>query len=238
MYTLSTIGGKTNALTVDASSNVGIGTTVPQEKLHIQGNIKSSNNIENGGMDFKLGTRDQATRGNSGNSRALVKDAAATLVVNYANDFIGGTRVDGNLSVTGSLKSFLPYYSANVKNYGVLNKQGDVAFDQNVVTNVSAWYNTTSGVFTPLTAGIYYISANGACDGSSYMYVMKNGTVIASGLGQVAIGTGWAYKQVMCLVSMNGTTDSLKINVSGPNGIHASGALPPSSLIIYMLTST
>jgi len=48
-----------------------------------------------GGFDLKLGTSDQITRGNSGLSRALVKDHNTTLAINYAGDFAGGTRIDG-----------------------------------------------------------------------------------------------------------------------------------------------
>ncbi|NBP03365.1 MAG: hypothetical protein EBU90_25415, partial [Proteobacteria bacterium] len=52
--------------------------------------LSSTGNITNGGFDFVLGNTDQSTRGNSNNSRALVKDAGATLVLNYAGDFTGG----------------------------------------------------------------------------------------------------------------------------------------------------
>ncbi len=48
-----------------------------------------------GGWEVRLGTTDQSARGNTSNSRALVKDTNATLVINYAGDFTGGTRVDG-----------------------------------------------------------------------------------------------------------------------------------------------
>jgi hypothetical protein len=56
------------------------------------------------GFDLKLGTSDQSTRGNTGPSRALVKDQNATLAINYAGDFTGGVRVDGpGLTVAGNL---------------------------------------------------------------------------------------------------------------------------------------
>jgi hypothetical protein len=48
-----------------------------------------------GGFDISLGTADQSTKGNTGPSRALVKDANATLAINYTGDFTGGVRLDG-----------------------------------------------------------------------------------------------------------------------------------------------
>ena len=57
--------------------------------------VENSGNLNIGGFDLKLGTSDQSTRGNTGVSRALVKDHNATLTINYAGDFTGGTRVDG-----------------------------------------------------------------------------------------------------------------------------------------------
>ena len=66
----------------------------------VSGNI-SGNILENKSCDFILGKG--CDRGSSGNSRALVKDTNSQLVVNYGNDFTGGTRIDGNLNVGGVL---------------------------------------------------------------------------------------------------------------------------------------
>ena len=65
-------------------------------------NIFSSSSLINGGFDFILGNKDQSSRGNSGSSRALVKDFGNILSINYNQDFTGGTKVNGNLSITGS----------------------------------------------------------------------------------------------------------------------------------------
>jgi hypothetical protein len=59
--------------------------------------------LVNSGFDFVLGNGDQSSRGNSGASRALVKEGGNVLVLNYGNDFSGGTRVGGNLSVSGNV---------------------------------------------------------------------------------------------------------------------------------------
>lgn len=88
------------------AGNVGIGTTAPTTALDVIGTISASSNIRNGGFDFTIGTTDQTTRGNSGASRALVKNAGAQLAVNYSGDFTGGTAIMGsgstNLFVSGA----------------------------------------------------------------------------------------------------------------------------------------
>ena len=104
--------GYSTKVTLNKDGNFGIGVT-PTYKLHVSGEAFVTGNINNGGFDFKLGASNQTSRGNSGNSRALVKQSGdppaqgedpigPKLVVNYANDFGGGTEVQSNLTVTGS----------------------------------------------------------------------------------------------------------------------------------------
>lgn len=59
--------------------------------------IWADNGILSQGCDFVLGQN--CGRGDAGPSRALVKDNGPQLVINYANDFKAGTRVDGDLHV-------------------------------------------------------------------------------------------------------------------------------------------
>jgi hypothetical protein len=58
----------------------------------------SGANFLNKGFDFKLGTGDQTSRGDSGLSRALVKNTGEVLQINYADDFEGGVYVQGSFS--------------------------------------------------------------------------------------------------------------------------------------------
>ena len=86
--------------------------TITATSLTVTGNITSlsnisaTSNITNGGFDFILGNTDQSSRGNSGSSRALVKDTGAVLVLNYTGDFSGGTRIDSALSVINDIIAF------------------------------------------------------------------------------------------------------------------------------------
>ncbi len=60
--------------------------------------IWADQGVKSQGCDFVLGQN--CANGNSGASRALVKDAGPQLVINYANDFKEGTRVDGDLHIS------------------------------------------------------------------------------------------------------------------------------------------
>jgi hypothetical protein len=100
-------------VTILSSGNTGFGVTNPSEKIEVSGNIKASGNITNGGFDFVIGNTNQSTRGNSGLSRALVKDASSTLVLNYAGDFTGGVRVDSAMVVAGNLSTNTGFITAN-----------------------------------------------------------------------------------------------------------------------------
>lgn len=73
----------------------------PTITLNSGGSLQAIGNITNGGFDFNLGTTDQLSRGNTGDSRALVKDGSSQLTINYANDFSGGTRVGSSVFTLG-----------------------------------------------------------------------------------------------------------------------------------------
>jgi hypothetical protein len=98
--------GKTPATNLDVNGTINA-TTFTGSNISISGSITSNNIaatgvITNGGYDFILGNSNQSARGNSGISRALVKDGAASLKINFAGDFTGGTEVQGpSLSHSG-----------------------------------------------------------------------------------------------------------------------------------------
>lgn len=52
-----------------------------------------------GGFECRVGTNDQSSRGNTGDSRALFKDLFGALAINKGGDFYGGVRIDSTLSV-------------------------------------------------------------------------------------------------------------------------------------------
>jgi len=102
------ISNTTNSGSIYLSAKNSSGTlnntiTLNSSSATVNGSLSVTSNITNGGFDFVLGNTDQSTRGNSGSSRALVKDTGATLALNYAGDFTGGVRVDSKVSVAGTI---------------------------------------------------------------------------------------------------------------------------------------
>jgi hypothetical protein len=84
------------------------------------------------GNDFLLGFEVTA-RGDSGASRALVKETGNRLFINYASDYTGGTVVNSNLDVTGSffaagsLSSPTSVYAGNLgSSYAQLDSGGSL----------------------------------------------------------------------------------------------------------------
>lgn len=93
--------GKTPTTNLDVNGTINA-TTFTGSNISVSGSIQAAGNIgaiggiTNGGYDFILGNANQVARGNSGPSRALVKEGAASLKINFAGDFTGGTEVQGS----------------------------------------------------------------------------------------------------------------------------------------------
>jgi hypothetical protein len=81
-----------NATYVAANGNVGIGTTGPQAKLHVDGVMVVT------GPDIYMGP---SGRGNGG--RAFVHDNGDVLRINYGGEFSGGTSIGTGVAVYGPL---------------------------------------------------------------------------------------------------------------------------------------
>ena len=93
------------------NGNVGIGTTSPNYKLEINGNVKMSdlymndlycNGIRHEGNDFIMAFRDvspTAWTSKETCGRAIVAGNNNTLIINYDSDFSGGTQINGNLYI-------------------------------------------------------------------------------------------------------------------------------------------
>ena len=81
---------------IGAAGNIYAGGTV------VAGNATVAGSIVNQGFDLILGNGDQVTRGDSTASRAIVKDVGNVLVINFANDYTGGTKIGGPLQVVGA----------------------------------------------------------------------------------------------------------------------------------------
>lgn len=130
--------GYSTRFTLDSNGNLGLGVT-PTQKLHVSGNALVTGNITNGGFDFILGNSDQSTRGNSGSSRALVKDTGNILSINHAGDFTGGTRINSTLTVVGSISTNTGYITANTASGYIQIGPANTSF-AHITTNLSKFY--------------------------------------------------------------------------------------------------
>jgi hypothetical protein len=79
-----------NIVSGSISSGVAVVTTYSGGALQISGSASI------GGFDIVLGRSDQTSRGDSGQSRAVVKDTGNVLKFNLGGDFTGGVEVEGS----------------------------------------------------------------------------------------------------------------------------------------------
>jgi hypothetical protein len=230
-----------SGITYNASSN----------SLAIIGDISAGGNITNGGFDFLLGTSNQSDRGNSGVSRALVKDASSTLVLNYAGDFTGGVRIDSNVTATT--------FSGNLANTLTLNTSGtgltgSTTFNNSGASTFTVTSNATnantpstivardgSGNFSAGTVTATTFSGNGTIPINGI--IMWNGTIAEA----IALEPGWALCDGR---SVNGkTTPDLRDkfivgatsggdNVYPGVGVGQTGGSADSTLVSHSHTGT
>lgn len=131
----------TDASAFTTAAGLFYGGMVIKKKLMVQ------ETVTNGGFDFIMGNYDQSSRGNTGSSRALVKEVGGKLVINYQGDFFGGTRVDGPLTVNDTTDT-----SSSLN--GAIYTQGGIKLDKNLwcgekmrSANFGSWlYSTTPTV--------------------------------------------------------------------------------------------
>jgi len=168
--------------------------------------LNVSSNITNGGFDFILGTSDQSNRGNSGSSRALVKEATSTLVLNYAGDFTGGVRVGSNLrapsltvstTYAGNFGSIASSWAGDTR-YPTLF--GDTAdrWIMHINPHISYTQNGVNGFTGSMTGATIRMAAN---PGASTYWDMGIGT---NGVGSDKFSIGRAGTDLLN-VSNNGT---------------------------------
>ncbi|WGG47690.1 phage tail spike protein [Rossellomorea sp. DA94] len=105
----------TRKLIVEHSSGTSGGLLID-----IGGSLQTSGNVYFGGTDLRL-NRGDSSRGNTGESRALVKGVGGKLIINYASDFYGGVEIGGNVTTIGSAKvdttGGTPRWSKDNSNY-------------------------------------------------------------------------------------------------------------------------
>ncbi|QIG59528.1 hypothetical protein [Dishui Lake phycodnavirus 2] len=138
----------------------------------VNGKLRVTNSVENRAFDFLLGTGDQTSRGDTGSSRALVKDGGEVLSINYGEDFEGGTFIQGALSKgSGSFKISHPLPEKKDTHYLVHSfiegPQADNIYrgvvqlsDGRAEVNIDTSARMTEGTFVALNRRVQCFTSN------------------------------------------------------------------------------
>ena len=183
-------------------SNLTIGNITDYIELYANGDVQATGNAVIGG-----------TLTVTGNVVVTNLDLASGFT---ANGNIVADYFEGNGSALTGIKGplFLAYNSVNQT-----LTAGNVDLIYNTTTvNDDNYYDETTGVFTPLVEGFYQVNvvltpelASGVANGSFYILLKKNGTIIAKS-PKVAQTPTWGIvgsTAISTMVYMNGTTDEL-----------------------------
>ncbi len=174
------IAGAKTWTSTGAFTAAGTGLSVSNNAT-VGGTLGVTSNITNGGFDFILGNTDQLTRGSSGSSRALVKNAGSVLTINYAGDFTGGTQVNSNLDITGTIKvqggspgvgKVLTSDAAGLASWATPAGGSLTYLDVASLASTGVQYNTSFATKTSLaiTAGTWFITFSAEVAGNSGFY--------------------------------------------------------------------
>jgi hypothetical protein len=169
----------------------------------------------NGGLNASVltGSADPTVTPTSANPGTLYLNTAGNVFKkNDSGSTTNWTNLTGALStgiprmlVTLSASQTIPAGTATTANFDTI----DVSFSNN-----TSWFNITTHAFTPQIAGVYIVNTSAFLSGTnnrSYVAILKNGVAIAQGdsggaSGDMGMDTTFA-------VSMNGSTDSLTVQV-------------------------
>ena len=182
--------------------------------------------LVNGGFDFVLGNTDQTTRGNSGQSRAMVKDATSKLVINFANDFTGGVDIQSALSVTGvtTLVNLTASQIVSTNGSKQLTSVATTGSGNVVLAN-------TPTLITPILGAATATTLNtGAITGTSASFsglISANGGITVATGQTTNIGTSGTSSplNVFGLLTGKNATFDTSLSVTGVGGITSSGLI-------------
>lgn len=153
--TLSLKTAGTTAVTVDASQNVGIGTSSPTAKIEAYGT--------DAGIICHYDTQSRGGIYALSSQRLAISTTASSDDIVFGNGntsagFLEKMRIDNS---TGSVTMpYQPTFFVRKTNGGAMAPVNPVLFND-VVTNIGSYYNASTGRFTAPVAGSYYFISSG-----------------------------------------------------------------------------
>ena len=229
---LSTNG--TNAVYIDASQNVGIGTSSPEAKTSI---VSSAGAIGLTIKDANAGASNYFSaqyNGTSGVADIKAQSTGGSTQLAFSTSLSGTTaermRIDSSGRVTMPYQPcFWAYAGAGNP---TLSGTASVLVFISATTNVGSYYSTANGRFTAPVAGTYLFNwtiAQSGATGGPVAYLGKNGSTVAPGAIAYAVAYNTAsmnaiitlaasdYVQVLGQ-ALNGTSPVIDMNWSSFSG--------------------
>lgn len=230
-------------VTTNAQSNItSVGTLT---SLTVSGNISGGNvtgthygsgagltSIPGGNVSGTVANATYATSAGSATTAGTVTTAAQSSITSVgtltslnvtgnitSSANISGSYILGNGSQLTGVPSgpiFMAYNSSNQS----LTTGAVVLIYESTTVNTSNYYNTSTGVFTPLVSGYYQVNVScipelvsGTANASMFTGLYKNGSLVAVG-GSTTVTPAWGSisgSYINTLVYLNGSTDYIGI---------------------------
>lgn len=159
----------------NTSSQLGVGTTSPQNTLHVNTSAATGGQLQVTNASTGASTADGVLIGYDSSNDVIINNQEATQTKIYTS---GVNRL--NIDASGRVTT--PYQPAFYGYRTSGNVTGNATVVHNyVVTNIGSHYNSTTGVFTCPVAGVYEIFVGGHAENSQpiVLQIHKNGAMIA-----------------------------------------------------------